>query len=483
MRRCARLGARNFGHTQMSATAGEVIEPMREPESHGPPGSRRGAALRASPRGGVPRRGRGGPDESAPRGAHHPSGERIEAREAATRASPGSSNTRAQTPPAHEQRPGLMLQASVDALKLAYRAALDEVGLALLDGVLGESHESGTYSIDGEPFELRRLSQDSRFVLSNATKSVLVGPHVSGFPIQVEFRALHLRSQRPADVVEEGERIARHFAAGDIAERRVWRGDLCVDATGLSFGPEDEKNCVTRARGRVRFQDPERVFSSRRGPACVVTGFVVAPGNDLSVRIYDKTEELFAVHGRDSEKTRTELAAYCKAGWDGQSAVWRVEAQFRARVLRELGAGTPVEFVEKLDSLWHYVVGWPEERSGAWLRFVMRDAQRIERCSTTPRWRVYQSARFSGRTAAERVEGSSGGVSVEQMVGSVLSCLGARRQLPRIGEDECVRDTIREDFARAADMALLLPQVREKYLGRREATRCRCWSGKKRSDP
>ena len=67
------------------------------------------------------------------------------------------------------------------------------------------------------------------------------------------------------------------------------------------------------------------------------------------------------------------------------------------------------------------------------------------------------------------------------MVGSVLSCLGARRQLSGIGEDESVRELVREDFARAADMALLLPQVQEKYLVRREATRSRFWSGKERS--
>lgn len=391
----------------------------------------------------------------------------------------GPSNTPALTPPGPETGAPKVLQATVDALKLAYRLALDELGVHLLDGLVGESLEPVAYSIDGEPFEMRRLTLgEPRFLLVNATKTVLVGGHLSGFPLQVEFRALYLRTEPLAGLIEEGQRIARHFAAGDIAECRVWRVDLCVDATGLVFRREDEEHCVTRARRRVRFQSPEKVYTRRRGTESIVTGFVIAPGNELSVRIYDKTEELFAVHGRDSEKTRTELAVYRRAGWDGNAPVWRVEAQFRGTRLRELGAGTPSELLPKLDALWHYVVGTEEEPAGAWLRFVVPGANRIERCPTDPRWRVYQSARFIGQEPAERVEGSSGGVSIEQMVGDVLSCLSSRRLLTAPFDDKSVRKLLSEDFARAADAALLVPHIRERYLFRREAARSRSWSGR-----
>jgi hypothetical protein len=391
----------------------------------------------------------------------------------------GSSNTPALTPRGTGPGEPKLLQATVDALKLAYRLALDELGVHLLDGLAGESLEPGAYSIDVEPFELRRVTLgEPRFVLVNATKTVLIGAHQSGFPVQVEFRALYLRTEPLASLIGEGERIARHFAAGDIAECRVWRVDLCADATGLVFRREDEEHCVTRARRRVRFQSPEKVYTRRRGPVSLVTGFVIAPGNELSVRIYDKTEELFAVHGRDSEKTRTELAVYRHAGWDGEAPVWRVEAQFRGTRLRELGAGTPSELLTKLDALWHYVVGTEQEISGAWLRVVVPVANRIERCPTDPRWRVYQSARFIGQASAERVEGSSGGVSIEQMVGDVLSCLSSRRLLVAPSDDKSVRELVAEDFARAADAALLVPHIRERYLVRREAARRRSWSGR-----
>jgi hypothetical protein len=356
---------------------------------------------------------------------------------------------------------------------------MDELGVHLLDGLAGDSLEPVAYSIDGEPFEMRRLTLgEPRFLLVNATKTVIIGDHQSGFPVQVEFRALYLRTEPLASLIEEGERIARHFAAGDIAECRVWRLDLCADATGLVFRREDEEHCVTRARRRVRFQSPEKVYTRRRGAESIVTGFVIAPGNELSVRIYDKTEELFAVHGRDSEKTRTELATYRRAGWDGESPVWRVEAQFRGTRLRELGAGTPSELLTKLDALWHYVVGTAEEPSGAWLRVVVPVSSRIERCPTDPRWRVYQSARFMGQEPAERIEGTSGGVSTEQMVGDVLSCLGSRRLLIAASDENSVQEVLSADFARAAEAALLVPHIRERYLVRREAARSRSWSGR-----
>jgi len=471
--------------TRSSGPRGDVIqtasESVRESESHGPPGSRREAALRASPLGGVPRSGRGGQvgKRSASRsaGAADLSGSAKDG--GSGNESRGTSNTPAPTPSARTVAPKV-LQASVDALKLAYRLGLDDLRVLFLDTLVGASLEPCSYSIDGEPFEVRRVAEGQRrFVLVNATKSVVVGPHVSGFSLHVEFRALHLRTQPLARVVEEAEGIARHFAfaASAILECRVWRVDLCVDATGLMFCREDEENCVTRGRGLVRFQSPEKVYTRRRGDESALTGFVIAPANELSVRIYDKTEELFAVHGRDSEKTRTELAVYRAAGWDGTAPVWRVEAQFCGTRLRGRGAGTPDALLTKLDALWHYVVGVEGKRSGAWLRFVVRDATRPERCSTDARWRVYQGAQFIGRKPAERVDGSTGGVPVEQMVGDVLSCMSSRRMLGAPQKEKSVREQLREDFANAAEMALVLPHIREKYLARREAARSRSWSG------
>lgn len=390
--------------------------------------------------------------------------------------SPGPSNTRAPTPAGRNPPTPRVLQASVDALKIAFRAAVDDLGLCLLSSLVDASKDSTTYSVDGEPFELQQVKgHEMRFALSNASKTILVRADVSGFPIQVEFRALYLRTQPLAAAVDEAERIARHFAAGDIAEARVWRLDLCVDATGLTFDRNDEQSCVTKARNKVRFQAPERVYTRRRHSESVVTGFVIAPGNELMMRIYDKTEELFAVHGRDSEKTLTETATYRRSGWDSEPPVWRVEAQFRGSRLRSLGAGTPRELIGKLDSLWHYAVGSEAEPCSGWFRFVQRgSATRSERCETDLRWRVYQEARFEGSEPVERIEGSRGGVSPEQMAGDLLSFLGCRCRLPCTDRAPDIREQLREDMARAADdMLLSHTSLCERYLFRREVVRAR----------
>lgn len=392
--------------------------------------------------------------------------------------SPGPSNTRALTPRPDNKADPIVLQVCVDWLKLAYRLALHELELALLAAALGADSEGPcSYEIAREVFELRALNGSATgFRLSNATKTVTVGEDPSGFPVQVEFRALYLRTEQLERLVQEGEELARHFAAGDIPEVRVWRCDLCVDIAGVSFVREDEDRCVTRARTQVRFQAPERVYTRKQGHQSRVTGFSIGKRETLAVRIYDKTEELHMVHGADSEKTRTEVAAYRAAGWDGSSRVWRVEVEMRGEFLRKFGAGTPSALLAKLDSLWHYIVGREGERT-CWLRFVVPGtASRIERCATDPRWILVQRASFSGREVAQKVDGDRGGLSAPQLLGDVLSFLGARSSLQPHDAESSAQDMVRADFARAADLVVLVPHLMDAYPRRRAAARARNWA-------
>lgn len=392
-------------------------------------------------------------------------------------ASPGPSNTRAITPPdaCGLARP-LLLQASVDALKLAFRAALAETELARMARILDAGEPAG-YEVFGEEFELKSLGgRIERFVLTNSSSTVCVGRDVNGFCITVDLRAMFLRTTPLADALEYAQGLARRFAATPFAEVRVRRVDLCADATGLAFSREDEDKFVTRARRRIRFQCPERVYTRKRARHTQLTGFAIAPGNSLHVRIYDKTEELLAVQGKDSEKTRTELAAFHAAGWDGQSPVWRVEGQLRSDVLRELDAASPERLVRSLDSLWHYTVGVANGEGRAWLRLVERGTStRIERCKTDARWRVYQAACFSGRASVERVPGRRGGVAHENMLGSVLSALGATSNLHDGDPEESARELMLRDFERAAELIAANPHLLKTYRRRRAAARGRHW--------
>ena len=389
------------------------------------------------------------------------------------------SNTRALTPARDGHVGPLLLQASVDALSIAFRGKLVELELSRL--ARASSGGRTGLQLDGELFELRvHEARTLRFFVRNAVLTLSIAPDPHDFVVVVEFRALYLRTTPIPNAFARARRLAGRFMTA-IVEERVRRLDLCADATGFTFEREDEDRCVTRARRKVRFQAPERAFSRKRKREQVLTGFVVAPGNPLSVRIYDKTEELFAKQGEDSEKTRTELATYLASGWDGTSPVWRVEAQLRTPVLNELGVSAPGELASSLDSVWRYVVGEDsEDGSRAWLRFVEPGtSSRVERCRTDNRWRIFQQARFDGRAAVERVQGSRGGVPVEQALGAVLSYMGATSGLtpPEAGLGPL--DQMRADFRQVVERIATHPHLLQTYLRRREAARGRHWSPKK----
>ena len=368
----------------------------------------------------------------------------------------------------------LLLQARVDALTLAFRVRPAQTEVARMIRTLGTAERAG-YEVNGEEFELRQIGgRTQRFLLTNATAAFCVGEDQNDFCITADVRALSLQTTPLASAIDHAQTVAQHFAATPFGEVRVRRLDLCADATGLTFSREDEDKFVTRARNKVRFQAPEKVFTRKHDGDGYLTGFVIAPGNEISIRIYDKTEELLTVHGKDSEKTRTELATFRRGGWDGDSSVWRVEVQMRSKVLQELNAASPERLLKVVDSVWHYAVGSEDPDSKAWLRLVDRNsATRVERCDTNERWRTYQAARFSGRDPVERVPGSGGGVSPEQALGSVLSVLGATSNLSKVQGKEAPHELIRRDFQRAADLIAARPHLLRSYRRRRAAARGR----------
>ena len=325
-------------------------------------------------------------------------------------------------------------------MQLACRVDVPHFRLAQLDRALGSADQPGSFQLGATLFQLMRIGARGKLKLSNRDLALVVGPDPAGFHVAVALHALRLRTTPLARAIDSALTLVTELAGAAPTEVRVRRLDLFADATGVDFSRADEDCFVARARRLTRFHALDRVFAKKRGQQICCTGFVFAPGNPLLVRIYDKTEELFAVHGHDSEKTRTELAAYRVAGWDGQSPVWRVEAQLRTEVLQRLGVHTLHDLRSRLDSVWHYVVGEPDAdgedrcRRG-WLRHVRRaSATRAERCPSSAKWRVFQQARFAGRQPLQRRDGHQGGAPLPLSVGMLHSTLSSAACLPAVGD-------------------------------------------------
>ena len=161
-------------------------------------------------------------------------------------------------------------------------------------------------------------------------------------------------------------------------------------------------------------------------------------------RLYNKTEELRSQHADDSEKARTEKAVWRAAGWDGDAAVWRLEAQVRGSVLEELGARAPHNLQERLDPVWKYAFGDSAKKGpSGWIRLIApNSANRRERCKLDRRWRTFQTAHFgaSSSTPAQRVPGRGSGIKIEQAFGGMLSHLGSSALLNEASSDDAAAE-------------------------------------------
>ena len=396
---------------------------------------------------------------------------------------PRTSNTRLLTPLTRpfvgksanlkNQLAPLLLQSGVDWLTLVFRVSVPHRRLVLLDRALGQNHHPAAFELGAHAFELSRFGhRGERFRLANPDVSLIVGPDREGFDIVLTLHALYLRTTRLPDAIAEALALATELAGEVPGEVRVRRLDVFADASGLGFDQTDEACFISRARRAQRFHAPDRVFTRKVDAVVCCSGYVFAPGNVLVVRIYDKTLELFAVHGLESQKTRTELAAYRAAGWDGTDNVWRVEAQLRTKKLLRLGIHSPDDLLEKLDGVWHHVVGEPDDAAcKGWLRHVLRRrATRPERCPTSEKWRVFQGARFVGQAPLVRADGNLGGASLPLSLGMVHSTLGAGASLALAGEDAADDEAlIRADAACFAECVIADPRLRREYRRRREA--------------
>lgn len=362
-----------------------------------------------------------------------------------------------------------LLQCRVDWLTVAFQGTLSAGELRTLEAYQQLARSTGTpleYSVAGSPFRLDTKGAAGKpFRLTNADATILVGLDQHDWCVVISPRAVFLATTPLPVVLATLRALADHFLGGPKRAERVRRLDLCADATGFDFRAEDAEAFVGRARGLVRCETRE--LSTAEGGR--LTGFRFAVGNPISARIYDKTEELRAKYDDEHEKARTERAAYRAAGWDGESAIWRLEFQLMGDALDQLGLRNPEGLEDKLDAVWRYLAGGGAK--GGWLRLTeIASATRAHRRRLDPRWAVFQGAEFreAALSAAERVHGRRGGVPPGQALGAVLSCLAASGKLRDVGGMTPER-ALAEDLFRFAEMVFGEPARVRKYLEQRAA--------------
>jgi hypothetical protein len=131
---------------------------------------------------------------------------------------------------------------------------------------------------------------------------------------------------------------------GDLGEIQgdpvVSRADLFVDVTTkCDLTRLEDEQWLTRAHSKARYAE-----QSQR------SGYVIGRGGDISLRLYDKTLEIRG-SGKDHAKRQ-----WRQRGWDGASAVWRVEAQVRRNALRQFTVRSVDDVTRRIGELWRYVV-------------------------------------------------------------------------------------------------------------------------------
>jgi hypothetical protein len=179
------------------------------------------------------------------------------------------------------------------------------------------------------------------------------------------------------------------------------RLDVHADFAGLDITEADRPGFVCRSgRHSVEVENGalETLYFGR--------------GGDVTVRLYDKLAEVQA-----SGKGGYLLGLYGEAGLRADESVQRVEAQLRAKPLRQLGVVTAEDAIDKRGAVYLYAVE-------KWLRLtVPGSATRRERATDDPRWSIVQAAKLAaGAAAAARVLPDRHAPMLDSLVPMVAGC-------------------------------------------------------------
>jgi hypothetical protein len=314
-----------------------------------------------------------------------------------------------------------LLTCRVDWFQLAFRGALRGSVVELLRGRLQEAQSlARDVAVEIAPgllFVLCPRTSDGMWRLSHAQLSVLVDAGATGrWYVEVTPRAMLLASLGVLRALEFCRLVAALFLNG-TTEERTRRVDLCADFARFPLHTINPRAWVARQRTGVVDIGTLRAHlrAGRR------TGFVVGK-RDISLRVYDKTEELRQV-STDAEKREAEHARWREQGWDGQGPVTRVEFQIRGAALDELDLRTPEGCIRRRDNVWKYL-------TGTWVRLVVlkRGARRYL-CANDARWDAVVAVIFENQAAEPATRQRVRNPADPRLVVGVAMSYAARRGL------------------------------------------------------
>lgn len=230
-------------------------------------------------------------------------------------------------------------------------------------------------------------------------------------------------------------RIAEAFADGaaSVLDARLRRCDLAADFAGWELREVDGVLFLTKRRtGRTGYVETpeERTATRTHGKGVDVTGFTVAPGSPLMLRVYDKRAQL--AHLNDEDRTEREESTWRAHGWDGAEPVTRVEFQLRGEALAEFPIGSrtlrdlPRALPSQLDALWAYL-------TREWVRIIVADtATRRKNCDTDPRWEAARAVTFKHAADALKRRRRVGRAALSQAFGCAVSALADGGRVTRV---------------------------------------------------
>jgi hypothetical protein len=197
------------------------------------------------------------------------------------------------------------------------------------------------------------------------------------FPaVHVQLHSAYLHSVGLQWALDLLELLLRHDVFGSAYELMVSRIDLYADVQGLALELVDLRRFVGYGRHRRGFDERQEAFAVGHR----LTGFMF--GKDaLVARIYDKTVEI----QRRGQSWLPDLW-----GTDAEGgAVWRIEFQYRRKVLVEFHLREVEDTLNSVQDLWRYATcEWLS------LRTPTRD-ERERRWPVDPRWEEIRSVRIS----------------------------------------------------------------------------------------